>query len=131
MSTPDLTSIVQHLYSSELEFIINVSICCNWNYYPLYTLPCDVLITHPEESYRVSNCVWLRHLKGGGQGPILSVEPLDGWIHIASTKNKNHVQRPTAKLQRFQKSAYYAGTNIFDSLSSSLTSLRNKTGQFK
>jgi hypothetical protein len=115
MSTPELTSIVQQLYSSELEFIIKVSICCNWNYYPLYTLPCGVLITRPEESYRVSNCVWLRNLKGGGQGPIWSVEPLDGWINFASTKNKNHVHRPTAKLQRFQKSAYYAGINIFDS----------------
>jgi hypothetical protein len=30
---------------------------------------CDGLITRPEESYRVHNCVWLRNLKGG-QGPI-------------------------------------------------------------
>jgi hypothetical protein len=40
---------------------------------------CDGLITRPEESYRVSNSVWLRNLKGGGQGPIWAVEPLDGW----------------------------------------------------
>jgi hypothetical protein len=39
---------------------------------------CDGLITSPEESYRVSNCVWLRNLKGGGQGPIWAVEPVDG-----------------------------------------------------
>jgi hypothetical protein len=31
----------------------------------------------------------------------------------------------------FQKSAYYAGINIFNSLSSSLTSLINKKAQFK
>jgi hypothetical protein len=42
---------------------------------------CDGLITRPDESYRVSNCVWLRNLKGGGQGPIWAVEPLmDGWM---------------------------------------------------
>jgi hypothetical protein len=41
---------------------------------------CDGLITRPEESYRVSKCMWFRNLKGGGQGPIWAVEPLDGWI---------------------------------------------------
>jgi hypothetical protein len=41
---------------------------------------CDGLITRPDESYRVSKYVWLRNLKGGGQGPIWAVEPLDGWI---------------------------------------------------
>jgi hypothetical protein len=32
----------------------------------------------------VSNSVWLRILKVGGQGPIWAVEPLDGWnaLHI-------------------------------------------------
>jgi hypothetical protein len=28
----------------------------------------------------VSNSVWLRNLKGGGQVPIWAVEPLDGWM---------------------------------------------------
>jgi hypothetical protein len=37
-------------------------------------------ITRPKESYRVSNSVWLRNLKGGGQGPIWAVEPLDEWM---------------------------------------------------
>jgi hypothetical protein len=41
---------------------------------------CDGLITRPEESYRVSNCVSLRNLKWGGQGPIWAVAPLVGWI---------------------------------------------------
>jgi hypothetical protein len=40
---------------------------------------CDGLITRPEETYRVSNSVWLKSLRGGGQGPIWAVEPLDGW----------------------------------------------------
>jgi hypothetical protein len=44
---------------------------------------CDGLITRPEESYRVClNSVWLRNLKGIGQGPIWALEPLDGWIGI-------------------------------------------------
>jgi hypothetical protein len=42
---------------------------------------CDGLITRPEESYRVSNCVSLINLKGGGgQGPISAVGPLVEWI---------------------------------------------------
>jgi hypothetical protein len=50
----------------------------------VYMLSCvgrglsDGLITRPEESYRVSNSVGLRNLKGGGQGPMWSVEPLEG-----------------------------------------------------
>jgi hypothetical protein len=34
----------------------------------------------------VSNCVCLRNLKGGGQGPIRAIERLDGWmVTICST----------------------------------------------
>jgi hypothetical protein len=36
--------------------------------------------TRPEESYRVSNSVLLRNLKGEGQDPIWAVELLDGWV---------------------------------------------------
>jgi hypothetical protein len=43
---------------------------------------CDGLITHPEESYRVFICVWIRNLKGGGQGHIWVVEPLDGLTFV-------------------------------------------------
>jgi hypothetical protein len=38
---------------------------------------CDGLISRRKESYRVSNCVWLRDLKRGGQGPIWAVAPLE------------------------------------------------------
>jgi hypothetical protein len=51
--------------------------------------------------------------------------------HSVNTRNKNQIHRPTANLSCFQKSAYYAGNNIFNSLSSSLTSLINKKAQFK
>jgi hypothetical protein len=43
---------------------------------------CDGLITRPEESYRVSNYVLLRNLKGVGQGPMWAVEPLDVYMEI-------------------------------------------------
>jgi hypothetical protein len=36
---------------------------------------CDGLITRPEMSYCLSNCVWLRNLKRGDQGPMWSVAP--------------------------------------------------------
>jgi hypothetical protein len=39
---------------------------------------CDGLITRSEEYYRESNCVLLRNLKKGGQGPIWAVAPLEG-----------------------------------------------------
>jgi hypothetical protein len=49
----------------------------------VYMLCCPVKAqasaTRPEESYRVSSSVWIRNLKGGGQGPIWAVEPLDWW----------------------------------------------------
>jgi hypothetical protein len=46
---------------------------------------CDGLITHPEESYCVSVCVWLRYPKKGGQRYVLDYKRLwmNGWlIHI-------------------------------------------------
>jgi hypothetical protein len=46
--------------------------------------------------------------------------------HSVNTRNKNQIHGPTANLSCFQKSAYYAGNKIFNSLSSSLTSLINK-----
>jgi hypothetical protein len=36
---------------------------------------CDGLITRPEESYRMSNGMWLRNLTRGGQGPVWAVAP--------------------------------------------------------
>jgi hypothetical protein len=61
---------------------------------------CDGLIIRPEESYRVSNSVWLRNLKGGGQGPIWAVKPLDGWILVigqfalVETSRRSYVRLP-------------------------------------
>jgi hypothetical protein len=52
-------------------------------------------------------------------------------IHSVNTRNKNQLHRPIANLSFFQKSAYYAGIKIFNTLPSSLTSLVNKKTQFK
>jgi hypothetical protein len=40
---------------------------------------CDGLITHPEESYRVSVCVWSRNPEKGGQRSILDYKRL--WMN--------------------------------------------------
>jgi hypothetical protein len=52
-------------------------------------------------------------------------------VHSTNTRNKNQLHRSIANLSCFQKSAYYAGINIFNSLPSSLTGLINKKAQFK
>jgi hypothetical protein len=41
------------------------------------------------------------------------------------------LHRPIAKLSCFQKSAYYAGIKIFNSLPSNLSTLIDKQAQFK
>jgi hypothetical protein len=52
-------------------------------------------------------------------------------ILSVNTRNKNQLHRPFANISCFQKSAYYAGIKIFNSLLSSLTRLVNKKAQFK
>jgi hypothetical protein len=52
-------------------------------------------------------------------------------VHGVNTRNRGHLHRPTANLSCFQKSAYYAGIKIFNSLPSNLRSLMNKQTQFK
>jgi IS1 family transposase len=52
-------------------------------------------------------------------------------VHSVNTRNKHQLHRPTANLSCFQKSAFYTGIKIFNSLPSSLTSLVNKKSQFK
>jgi hypothetical protein len=52
-------------------------------------------------------------------------------IHSVNTTNREHLHRPTVNLSSFQKSAYYAGIKIFNSLPSNLRSLMNKQTQFK
>jgi hypothetical protein len=44
-----------------------------------------------------------------------------------NTRNEYQLHTPTANLTCFQKSAYYAGIKIFNSLSSSLTNFINKS----
>jgi hypothetical protein len=52
-------------------------------------------------------------------------------IHSVNTRNRNHLHRPTANPSCFQKSAYYAGIKIFNSLLSNLRSITNKKARFK
>jgi hypothetical protein len=44
-------------------------------------------------------------------------------IHSVNTKNNYQLHRPIAKISCFQKSSYYAGIKIVNSLTSSFTSL--------
>jgi hypothetical protein len=52
-------------------------------------------------------------------------------IHSVNTRNGDQLHRPTANLSCFQKSAYYTGIKIFNSLPSNLRILVNKRTQFK
>jgi IS1 family transposase len=52
-------------------------------------------------------------------------------VHGVNTRNRDHLHIPTANLSCFQKSAYYAGIKIFNSLPSDLRCLMNKQTQFK
>jgi len=40
----------------------------------------------------------------------------NSWIHSVNTRNRDHLHRQLANLSCFQKSAYYAGIKIFNSL---------------
>jgi hypothetical protein len=52
-------------------------------------------------------------------------------VHSVNTRNKNHLHRPAANLMCFQKSTYYSGIKIFNTLPSSLKSLMNDKAKFK
>ena len=52
-------------------------------------------------------------------------------IHNINTRSKHHHHRPNANLSCFQKSIFYAGIKIFDSLPHSLTILKNEKAKFK
>jgi IS1 family transposase len=52
-------------------------------------------------------------------------------IHSINTRSKHNLHRPTAKLSCFQKSAFYSGIRIFNSLPRSITNLKNEKTQFK
>ena len=48
-----------------------------------------------------------------------------------NTRNKHHINIPNANPSCFQKSTFYAGIKIFNSLPSSLTILKNDKAKFK
>ena len=50
--------------------------------------------------------------------------------HNIKTRNKHHLHRPNAKLSCFQKSIFYAGIKIFNSLPLSVTNLKNDKVKF-
>jgi hypothetical protein len=52
-------------------------------------------------------------------------------VHSVNTRKKHQLHRTIANLSCFQKSAYYAGINIFNNLPSGLKSLMNAKAQFK
>ena len=52
-------------------------------------------------------------------------------IQSMNTRNKHHLHTPTANLSCFQKSAFYSGIRIFNSLPRSITNLKNEKTQFK
>ena len=52
-------------------------------------------------------------------------------VHCTNTRNKHHLHRPVANLSWFQKGASYSGIRIFNNLPRSITSLGNKTAQYK
>ena len=52
-------------------------------------------------------------------------------IHNNNTRNKLHLRTPNANIPCFQKSTFYAGIKIFNSLPPSVTILKNDKAKFK
>ena len=52
-------------------------------------------------------------------------------IHNINTRNKHNLHTPNANLSYFQKSIFYAGMKIFNSLPSSVTVLKNDKAKCK
>ena len=52
-------------------------------------------------------------------------------LHNTNTRNKHHLHRPNTNLSCLQKSTFYAGTKIFNSLPPSVTILQNDKAKFK
>ena len=52
-------------------------------------------------------------------------------IHNLNTRYKHHLHRPNTKLPCFHKSQLYAGIKLFNSLSPSVTILRNNKTKFQ
>ena len=51
-------------------------------------------------------------------------------VHNINTRNNNHLHRPNANLSCVQKSTFYAGLKIFNSLPPSMTILKNDKAKF-
>jgi hypothetical protein len=52
-------------------------------------------------------------------------------IKNINTRNKHHFYRPNVNISSFQKSKFYAGIKIFNTLPSSMTVLKNHKTKFK
>jgi len=52
-------------------------------------------------------------------------------VHNINTRNEHHLHRENANLSCFQKSTFYAGVKIFNSLPPSMTNLKNDMAKFK
>ena len=52
-------------------------------------------------------------------------------MHNVNTRNKNHIHRPNANLSCIQKSTFYAGSKIFNSVPPSVSILKNDKVKFK
>jgi len=52
-------------------------------------------------------------------------------VHTINTRNKNHHCRPNFNVSDVQKSTFYAGIKIFNSLPPSMTILKNNKAKFK
>ena len=53
----------------------------------------------------------------------------NSFIHNNNTKNKHHLHRPNDNL--FSRRTFYAGINIFKSLTPSVTVVKNENPKFK
>jgi hypothetical protein len=52
-------------------------------------------------------------------------------VHCLNTRNKFQLHRPTAHLSSLYRGVFYAGTNIFSNLPSSVSNLQHYKLQFK
>ena len=52
-------------------------------------------------------------------------------VNTTNAENKHNLHRSNANLSCFQKSTFYAGIKVFNSLSPSVTILKNEKAKFK
>jgi hypothetical protein len=66
-------------------------------FYRSKKLRCDGLITHPEESYHVSVCMWSRTPEKGGQRSVLDYKRL--WMNGLITQSQYGTRAGTSKYE--------------------------------